>query len=66
MNTEIVILSEHQHFITNDLANHYKILPKSITNEQVEFYVENAFNTPDNKEELELLLGKQVAYVNVE
>lgn len=66
MSTEIVILSEHQHFITNDLANHYKILPKSITNEQVEFYVENAYNTPDNKEELELLLGKRVAYVNVE
>lgn len=57
---EIVVLSENQHVISNDLANHYRILPKSISNHSIELYIDDSQNDQDVKEELELFLGHHI------
>lgn len=59
---EIVVLSENQHSISTDLANHYKILPKSVSENTLELYIDEVFNNDDTKEELELFLGKQIVF----
>lgn len=59
--TEVLLQPEHQHIITADIANHYRIIPKEITVEKLEFYTDakpGQFN--DIEDELELLLGRQV------
>ncbi|MCF6133367.1 GspE/PulE family protein [Flavobacterium wongokense] len=60
---EISITSEHQHVISSDLANHYKIVPKIADESSITFFVDNAHNTKDSIEELELLLGKEVVFL---
>lgn len=57
---EIVVLSENQHVISSDLANHYRILPKSVSNSSIELYIDDSQNNHDAKEELELFLGNQI------
>jgi type IV pilus assembly protein PilB len=59
---EIAVLSENQHSISSDLANHYRILPKTVTESTLELYVDDAFHSNDVKEELELFLGKQIVF----
>lgn len=62
---EITISSEDRHSITSDLANHYRILPKSDDGQQLELYVDESFNTPDAREELELFLGRSITFTAV-
>ncbi|WP_426065115.1 GspE/PulE family protein [Flavobacterium sp. DSP2-3-1] len=59
---EIVILSENQHSISSDLANQYRILPKSVSENTLELYIDDLSNNPDAKEELELFLGKHIVF----
>lgn len=60
---EIIISSENQHVISSDLANHYKIVPKTVDDKIVTFFVDDNHNTQDSLEELELLLGKEVVFL---
>lgn len=59
---EIVILSENQHSISSDLANQYRILPKSVSENTLELYIDDSSNNQDAKEELELFLGKHIIF----
>ena len=61
--TEIIVHSENQHSISGDLANQYKILPKSVSDTILELYIDDdALNHQDIKEELELFTGKQIVF----
>lgn len=57
---DIVVLPEYLHVISNDLANHYKIIPKSLNDDEVQFYIDAFLLSEEAKEELELLLNKKV------
>ncbi|RTY91793.1 GspE/PulE family protein [Flavobacterium sp. GT3R68] len=59
---DIVILSENQHSISNDLANQYRILPKSVSESTLELYIDDSFDNRDIKDELELFLGKNIVF----
>ncbi|RYG54873.1 MAG: type II/IV secretion system protein [Chitinophagaceae bacterium] len=58
----IQVLSENQHAISGDLANHYRVLPKSVADGLVEFYIDEAADKGLVKDELELFLGKNVTF----
>lgn len=58
----ITVLPENQHFVSSDLANQYRILPKSVSEKTLELYIDDLFNTADTKEELELFLGKSIVF----
>jgi type IV pilus assembly protein PilB len=60
---EIVITSENQYAITSDLANQYRVLPKWVNANSIELYIDDAINTVDVKDELELFLGKNIDFV---
>lgn len=62
MSKDITILSEVQYMVSNELANQYRILPKSFSENTLELYVDDSNNNEDAKEELELFLGKNVAF----
>jgi type IV pilus assembly protein PilB len=62
---EIIVLSENQHAISGDLANHYRVLPKSLTDHGIEFYIDDSSDNQQAKEELELFLGKHVSFLPV-
>lgn len=57
---EINISIDLQHLISNDLANHYKILPKNGNDSNIELYIDENYNNNETIDELELLLGKKV------
>lgn len=57
----ITVTQDNQHVITSDMANHYKILPKSQDDTRIIFFIDASHNKQDVKDELELLLGRQVA-----
>ncbi len=59
---DIIVLPENLHCITSDLANHYRILPKSVFENKLEFYIDISLNNENSKEELELFLGKDVVF----
>ncbi|MGH2667454.1 GspE/PulE family protein [Flavobacterium sp.] len=62
----ILILPENLLSISNDLANHYRILPKNVTNDSIELYVDNSHSNQDIKDELELFLGKNIAFTPID
>lgn len=59
---DIIILPENLHCISSDLANHYRILPKSVFENTLEFYIDASANEENTKEELELFLGKEIVF----
>jgi len=59
---DIIILPENLHCISSDLANHYRILPKSVFENKLEFYIDASTNDENTKEELELFLGKEIVF----
>ncbi|KQX15067.1 GspE/PulE family protein [Flavobacterium sp. Root420] len=63
---DITILSENQHIVSSDLANQYRILPKSVTDNTLELYIDDSYNNEEAKEELELFLGKNIVFTPVE
>ena len=60
---EITVSQEHQHLISGDMANHYRILPTGIEGETLRFYVDETANTPEVKDELELLMGYRIELI---
>lgn len=58
--SEIIVTNEILHAISADLANYYKVIPKQISGETITFYCLEKNNTEDIKEEIELLVGKNV------
>lgn len=62
----IEIFPEIQHVVSNDLANQYRIIPKSIHENTIEVYVDYSSNKEDAKEELELFLGKNIVFHSTE
>lgn len=59
---EIIISPENQHVISSDLANHYKIVPKTADEKSITFFVDDNHSSKDSREELELILGKEVVF----
>lgn len=62
----IEIYPEIQHVVSNDLANQYRIIPKSVHENTIEVYVDHSSNKEDAKEELELFLGKNIVFHSTE
>lgn len=58
----ITILPDNLLLISSDMANHYKILPKSNDDSQIVFFVDEEHENQDAKDELELLLGREVIF----
>lgn len=59
---DIVITPDVQHAISSDLANHYRVVPKSASDYELELFVDNTKNKSEIAEELELLLGKNIVF----
>ena len=57
---EIVIGTDTQHAISNDLANHYRVIPKQVSEHDFIFFIDENRNQEETIEELELLLGKGI------
>lgn len=49
-----------------DLANQYRILPKSVSDTTLELYIDDILGNDDIKEELELFLGKHIVFSPVD
>lgn len=62
----IIINSDFIHIISTDLANYYKIVPKEVNENLISFYCIQSNNTLEIKEELELLIGKEVNLISTE
>ena len=58
--SEIIVTNEILHVISADLANYYKIIPKEISGDTITFYSLESNNSEDLKDEIELLVGKNV------
>ena len=56
----IIVTPDIQHSISNDWANHYRVIPKQITEDSILFLIDENQNQHEVQEELELLLGKQI------
>lgn len=54
------ISAELQQVIQSDLAWHYRIIPKRVDENHIEFYVDNEHYSTDLSEELEALLGTSI------
>lgn len=59
---EIAVTQDNQHLISSDLANHYKVVPKSGNDALLELFIDDNQNQDVIKDELELLLGKEVSF----
>ncbi|MEM0578693.1 GspE/PulE family protein [Flavobacterium polysaccharolyticum] len=63
---DIIITAENQYLLSNDIANQYRVLPKSISDSSVELYIDKSNNNPDTVEELELFIGKNVSLISID
>ncbi|PCJ87271.1 MAG: general secretion pathway protein GspE [Flavobacteriales bacterium] len=57
---------EQQQLITTEQAWHYRIVPKSEANGQLEFYVDGTKSANGLQDELEILFGKAIALENTD
>lgn len=55
-----------KHIITDQQAWHYHIVPQSITETELIFYIDNEYLSPNVKEELELTLNKTITLVPID
>jgi type IV pilus assembly protein PilB len=60
----IIVHPENQHVLSNDIANQYRVLPKTISDTGLELYIDESNNNLDTKEELELFLGKNITLIS--
>ena len=65
MEQDIIVLSEHLHIISGDLANQYRVLPKRVADNFLELFVDSAYDNMASKEELELFIGTEVTFIPV-
>lgn len=63
---EIIVHNENLHIISADLANYYKIVPQTVTDNEVSFFCWKQNATHEIQEELELLVGKNIRLVPIE
>ncbi|MCO6147917.1 GspE/PulE family protein [Flavobacterium sp. NRK1] len=61
----IIVNEENLHQISSDMANHYRILPKESSADSIELYVDEETGNNELKDELELLLGKEISFISV-
>lgn len=59
---EIVLTQEHQHIISSDMANHYRIIPKVLEGGNIMLYIDEDNANDELRDELELLLGLSVSF----
>ena len=59
---DIVVLPVNQHSLSSDIANQYRVLPKSVSESTIELYTDQLDNSIEIKEELELFLGKDIVF----
>jgi type IV pilus assembly protein PilB len=57
---DIIVTHDVQHLVSSDIANHYRILPKAASGDRLELFIDNKNDDTDIKDELELLLGKEI------
>lgn len=60
----IIVHPENQHILSNDIANQYRVLPKTISDSTLELYIDESNNNLDTKEELELFIGKNISLIS--
>lgn len=60
----IIVHPENQHILSNDLANQYRVLPKTVSDSNLELYIDESNNNLDTKEELELFIGKNISLIS--
>ncbi|PJJ11128.1 general secretion pathway protein E/type IV pilus assembly protein PilB [Flavobacterium sp. 1] len=60
----IIVHPENQHILSNDLANQYRVLPKTVSDSSLELYIDESNNNLDTKEELELFIGKNISLIS--
>jgi general secretion pathway protein E/type IV pilus assembly protein PilB len=60
--TSIIISPENKYVISNDLAHHYRVLPKRIDITEIELYIDEEITVDSVKDELELFLGKSIMF----
>ena len=65
-NIHIEVLTENQQLIRSDMAWHYRILPQSVSDEEVSFYWDNSGNELIVKEELAALFGREIRLIPVD
>jgi type IV pilus assembly protein PilB len=64
--TIVEISSENQQLIRSDIAWHYRILPQSVSEDEVTFFWDQTGNALIVKEELTALFGKTIRLVSVD
>jgi len=64
--TNITLSTELQQLILGDQAWHYQIVPKSQSEESIEFFIASRPDKENLKNELQIILGKEVALIEVE
>lgn len=66
--TSIELTVKLQQAIHSDVANHFKIVPEIVTAESISFYFDetNQSSLESSKQELQLLLNKNISFVYVE
>ncbi|WP_281323428.1 GspE/PulE family protein [Flavobacterium aestivum] len=62
----IIVLPENQHILSNDLANQYRVLPKTVYDNSLELYIDESNNNPETKDELELFIGKNISLISID
>jgi type IV pilus assembly protein PilB len=60
----IIVHPENQHILSNDIANQYRVLPKTVSDSSLELYIDESNNNLDTKEELELFIGKNISLIS--
>lgn len=60
----IIVHPENQHILSNDIANQYRVLPKTVSDSGLELYIDESNNNLDTKEELELFIGKNISLIS--
>src|SRR6187551_2431794 len=60
----IIVQPENQHILSNDIANQYRVLPKTVSDSSLELYIDESNNNLDTKEELELFIGKNISLIS--
>lgn len=59
---DIIVTQNNQHYISSDLANHYRVLPMHIDEQGLHLYIDANNANNEVKDELELLLGKTIFF----
>lgn len=59
---DIIIDHKNQHSLSVDVANQYRVIPKSVEGEIMVLFIDENFATDDIRDELELFLGMNIKF----